>query len=136
MVLDSGAVDHVADSIDAPGYKVDPSKKTTANFSTANGDPIENRGQMTLNLTTTTGHDFQSNFQVCEVSRPLWSVSKICDTGCSILFASAGATVKHEKSGKEVCRFERQRGLYVASLPLGKPTEADAISTFIRQDRR
>ena len=31
-------------------------------------EPIENKGEMTLNLTTTTGHPIKSKFQVCEVS--------------------------------------------------------------------
>ena len=56
IVLDSGAVDHVADNHDAPGYAIDAKSKTTASFAAANGEPIENEGEMTLNLTTTTGH--------------------------------------------------------------------------------
>ena len=52
VVLDSGAVEHVADNIDAPGYPVDPSQKSQQSFTAANGDTIVNRGQMTLNLTT------------------------------------------------------------------------------------
>ena len=122
IVLDSGAVDHVADSSEAPGYTVDGNEKSTANFSAANGESIENRGVMTLNLTTTEGHPIQSKFQVCDVSRPLWSVGKICDAGCAVTFNSKGATVKHAATGKDVCTFERRRGLYVASLPLSKPT--------------
>ena len=110
--------------------------RSSAKFAAANGDPIENRGQMTLNLTTTTGHPIQSVFQVCEVSRPLWSVSKICDAGCSVTFTSKGASVKHDGTGKELCTFERKRGLYVASLPLSKPADGDAPATFSGQDRR
>ena len=137
IVLDSGAVDHVSDSTEAPGYAVDGSRKSTANFSTANGDPIENRGQMTLNLTTTTGHPIQSVFQVCEVSRPLWSVSKICDAGCEVTFTKTGASIKHAPTGKEVCTFERKRGLYVASMPLRPPQQSAASQpTFSRQDRK
>ena len=89
-----------------------------------NGDPIPNRGEMILNLTTTEGHPIKSKFQVCQVSRPLWSVSKVCDVGCTVTFDSKGAIVKHTASGKDLCLFERQRGLSVASLPLARPSDA------------
>ena len=50
IVLDSGAADHVSDSVDAPGYEVTPSagSKAGAAFIAANGARIPNRGQMTL----------------------------------------------------------------------------------------
>ena len=139
IVLDSGAVDHVADHAEAPGYSVDSSGRSTTSFSAANGEPIENKGVMTLNLKTTEGHPIQSKFQVCEVSRPLWSVGKICDAGCTVSFDSKGATVKHTATGKNICLFERRRGLYVASLPLSRPKpptnpEGARRQGFTRQD--
>ena len=82
---------------------------------------------MTLNLTTTEGYPIQSKFQVCDVSRPLWSVGKICDNGNQVLFTHDTAVVKHPK-GEEVCVFKRQPGgLYVAKLKL--------LSPFIRPDQ-
>ena len=139
IVLDSGAVDHVADCADAPGYSVSSEGKSTKSFSAANGDPIENRGVMTLNLTTTAGHPIQSKFQVCNVSRPLWSVGKICDAGCTVTFDSKGATVKHSATGKDLCSFERRGGLYLANLPLSKPSKpstpaGDGQQGFTRRD--
>ena len=139
IVLDSGAVDHVADNADAPGYDIDASGKSVANFAAANGEPIENKGAMTLNLTTTEGHAIKSRFQVCEVSRPLWSVGKICDAGCTVTFDNKGATVTHKATGKNLRTFERRRGLYVASLPLSKPKSTPGPSGrgkqgFMRQD--
>ena len=137
VVLDSGAVEHVADNLDAPGYPVDASKRTIASFSAANGEPIENRGQMTLNLTTSSGHKIQSHFQTCDVAKPLWSVGKICDAGCNVMFTKAGAVITHEAYGKELSRFERTRGgLYMASMPLGKPPAEASSSTFRRPDNR
>ena len=108
--------------------------KATGSFAAANGEPIENRGVMALNLTTTEGLPIQSKFQVCDVSRPLWSVGKICDAGCTVTFDRGGAVVKHAATGKDVCRFERKRGLYVTSLPLSKPGAAkDKQSGFSRR---
>ena len=128
----------MADNQDAPGYKVDSEGKTAASFSAANGEPIENKGAMTLNLTTTEGHAIKSRFPVCEVSRPLWSVGKIYDAGCTVTFTNKGASIKHTATGKQLCLFERRRGLYVASLPLSKPTAPTSLKgsgqVFKRQD--
>ena len=135
VVLDSDAVDHVADSMEAPGYKVDPSATSAAKFAAANGESIPNQGETILNLTTTEGHPIKSKFQVCQVSRPLWSVSKICDAGCSVTFDDKGATVTHTASGKNLCSFERKRGLYTTSLPLNRPGKRlPPSSSFSRQD--
>ena len=139
VVLDSGAVDHVADNAEAPGYSVESKGRSNLSFSAANGDRIENRGVMIFNLTTTEGHPIKSKFQVCDVSRPLWSVGKICDAGCSVTFDSKGAAVKHSASGKTLCTFERRGGLYLASMPLFKPANTntpvgESKQVFRRQD--
>ena len=100
--------------------------------------PIENNEAMTLNLTTSEGHAVKSKFQVCEVSKPFWSVGKICDAGCTVTFTNKGASIKHTATGKQLCSFERRRGLYVASLPLSKPngpiSPCDVGQGFRRQD--
>ena len=62
----------------------------------------------------------QSTFQVAEVSRPLMSVSKICDQGYSCLFTKEGAKVL-DTEGKTVCKFARSEGLYVSSMRLRPP---------------
>ena len=122
VVLDSGAAEHVMDGEEAPGYRLEPSEgsKRGVTFKAANGQVIANQGQMVLNLATSVGAPLQSTFQVCSVHRPLWSVGKICDNGCSVTFDAKGATVK-SKEGKSVCTFERRNGLYVTTLNLQRP---------------
>ena len=73
VVLFSGAADHVADNVDAPGYAVEPStgSKAGAAFIAANGARIPNRGQMTLALKSEGGQPITSTFQVCQTNRPL-----------------------------------------------------------------
>ena len=77
-----------ADNVDAPGYAVEPSagSKAGAAFIAANGARIPNRGQMTLSLKSDGGQPIHSTFQVCQTNRPLWSVGKICDAGCKVIF--------------------------------------------------
>ena len=62
----------------------------------------------------------QSTFQVAEVSRPLMSVSKICDQGYACLFTKDGAQIL-DQDRRTVCQFGRSNGLYVANMKLKSP---------------
>ena len=134
VVLDSGAADHVTDNVDAPGYELVPSPGSRAgrSFIAANGEKIANRGQMTLSLKTESGQEIDSTFQVCKTNRPLWSVGKICDAGCRVVFSANKAEVIKETTGKAVCSFQREGGLYVGKLSLCSPGQS---STFQRPGR-
>ena len=123
IVLDSGAAEHVADEGDAPGYTIQesPGSKAGACFIAANGEKIANQGQVGLKFTSGDGVGIESTFQVCKTHRPLWSVGRICDSGCTVTFDSAGARVTHKASGKQLCSFQRVQGLYVSTLQLRNP---------------
>ena len=134
VVLDSGAAEHVTDNVDALGYAIEPSPGSRAGkgFIAANGAKIANKGQMTLSLRADDGRPIVSTFQVCETNRPLWSVGKICDSGCKVVFDSNKAEVIRKTTGKPVCTFQRSGGLYVANLTLSNPKRS---SSFTRQGR-
>ena len=125
----------MSDNVNAPGYSVEASEGSKAGkaFIAANGGRIPNKGQMTLSLKTEDNQKINSTFQVCQTNRPLWSVGKICDSGCTVTFDADKATVTKKTTGKLVCTFQRQGGLYVASLRLGKPGMS---SSFARQGDR
>ena len=93
---------------------------------------MANKGQMTLALVTEDNQKIFSTFQVCAINRPLWSVGKICDSGCSVNFEADKAVVKQKKTGKTVCTFMRKGGLYIANLKLCKPEP----SSFTRPGHR
>ena len=63
-----------------------------------------------------------STFQVAEVSRPLWSVGRICDAGYTVVFDSGHAAMYHVESGAQAGVFSRKNGLYVGSLQLKNPS--------------
>ena len=125
VVLDSGAGDHVASDADAPGYTVTESKGSRArqNFIAAGGHKIPNKGEMVLNLRSRgpDGREISTTFQVAKVTRPLWSVARICDAGFEVKFDSKGAKVLNKK-GKCICTFERIGNLYKARLDLRNPS--------------
>ena len=135
IALDSGAGNHVAGPTDVEGFKVQPSKasKRGLGFIAANGARIPNLGEANLGMRELRGDKaISSTFQVAEVSRPLYSVSKICDEGCDVHFCASHAWIT--KGDVEVARFPREHGLYVAEMLLRPPdVDASNASGFARQ---
>lgn len=129
VTLDSGACTHILDIEDAPGYAVQesPGSRRGHNFVVGNGHRVPNEGQVQLNMeapsSDTDGRPLrvQSTFQVAEITRPLMSVSSICDQGHSCVFTKEKAQVL-DAAGKELCSFKRENGLYVASMKLRPPS--------------
>ena len=128
VTLDSGCVDHILDLGDAPGYEAfvaeSPGSKRGQRYVVGNGGRVPNEGQLVLNLE----HEvkagdpsmLRSTFQVAEVTRPLMSVSRICDLGLKVVFDKDEALVVNAES-KTVARFERRGGLYIARMRLKPP---------------
>jgi hypothetical protein len=121
--LDSGAADHVVDVAETPGYQLQESAGSKAGscFVAANGEPIPNRGEVRLDMKA--GNiPIKSTFQVSTISKPLWSVGKLCDAGFKVEFSKDVAMVTHAESGTKVGEFPRVQGLYIGSLQLKNPT--------------
>ena len=122
IVLDSGAAEHVIDKADSPDYEVKESAGSRAGacFVAANGERIPNQGEVDLQLKL--GETpVKSTFQVSQISRPLWSVGKICDAGYKVVFQKDGAEILHVSSGKSVGTFSRRQGLYAQDFKLRNP---------------
>ena len=123
IAMDSGAGDHVINPRDVAAHTLRPSlaSKAGRGFIAANGDKILNQGELDLIMS---GDDCNgtigSTFQAADVTRALYSVSRICDNGCEVSFNSDRGIVT--KSGREVARFNRSGGLYVATLNVQEPS--------------
>jgi len=126
VALDSGAGAHVINKSAVPGHPVQPSALSEAGaaFLAADGGRIRNHGEVRLNLMAKDGsgqqHRISSTFAAADVSRALWSVGLICDSGLKVDFTSSKATVS-DQGGKELCVFLRQNGLYVAEVEVENP---------------
>ena len=84
---------------------------------------MRNQGQMQLMLRAENGRkgkDIRTTIQCADVTRPLLSVSKICDAGMTVTFDQDKAVI-FDKKGKEVCRFARRKGLYVSTMKIRNP---------------
>ena len=142
VTLDSGAAEHAADTEDAPGYAVNPSLGSRAGqgWRTANGEIIPNKGEMILELESENSK-MSSKFQVGSVSRPLWSVGKLCDVGYKVVFDKDDATVIHKASNAPVTTFKRRNALYECDMRLRNPRAKTAAPVqesskgFRRQER-
>ena len=92
-------------------------------MSLGTGAEVPNEGEVHLNMESEVGgasNLIKSIFQVAEITRPLMSVSRICDLGHRCLFDKDKAEVQ-TKDGKLLCTFERRGGLYVATMKLKAP---------------
>ena len=119
VAMDSGAGDHVASPEDVEGFAIVESANSKAgrNFVAANGGKIINHGQATVHGRTPKGRRVASTFQVAQVTRPLYSVSKLCDAGYKVAFDDKEGVVS--KNGDVIHVFKREGGLYVAELMVG-----------------
>ena len=59
---------------------------------------------------------------IADVSKPLVSVSAICEKGSMVIFGKAGGVVQNVKTGR-IIPFARENGIYVLSLWLEEGAE-------------
>ena len=72
-------------------------------------------GQKLLNVQTDEGKDRQVLYQIAEVSRPLTSVSSLCDKGNWVVYTSQGGFIINCQAGERT-GFERQGSIYELGL--------------------
>jgi hypothetical protein len=115
-IVDSGASDSVGPSGLAPWIKTRASEgsKRGQNFHTACGGEIPNEGEKPIPIMTREGRKGVANFQCADVSRPLMSVSRICDQGNMVVFTATGGYVVDKKGMKTA--FRRTNNVYVLDL--------------------
>jgi hypothetical protein len=130
VVLDSGAGAHVMNKNDCPGYEIkeSPMTRAGAEFKAANGSTIRNYGEVRVEMVARDSkggaHNITSKFEAADVTRALWSVGLICDAGLDVKFNKSRASVI-DANGVELCAFNRENGLYMASVKIRNPKHAD-----------
>ena len=136
ICLDSGAGDHVLSRVDVPGFTIEESAGSRArrHFLAAGGKKIPNEGQALLHLVGNRDAGLRSVFQVAEVTRPLWSVGKICDQGFEARFNSKRASIL-DRHGNGILSFEGKNGLYLGSIKLRNPKFKKKAEDFPRPSR-
>ena len=120
-VVDSGAGASVGPrGLAGPnGIKESAGSKAGQTFTSASGKIMKHEGEVSLNCLTSTGTGMTAVFQIADITRPLLSVSKICENGNMISCGSNGGVSHHLESGTKTF-FGRSNGIYVIDLYIPK----------------
>ena len=81
-------------------------------YTAACGSPLPNLGEQILDIATEEGMEAKVKFQMAEVTRPLCSVSKICDRGHRVVFELGGGCIENLKTGWRI-EFARRDNVYI-----------------------
>ena len=128
-VVDSGAAESVAPAAMAPWVPARPSEgsKRGQCYMSANGAKLPNLGEKHFSMVTTEGNLAEATFQVAEVTRPLCSVTKICDRGNRVVFDSQGGFVENLATGVQT-KFLRQNNVYVMEMYVEEPANTSGFA--------
>ena len=131
-IVDSGAGENVSNEADLGDIKVRPSvgSKMGLVYEAADGQQIKNRGETTITGMLEGGEERAMTFQVCDVSRPLLSVGRICEAGNKVTFEDDRAEIVHKASGRKTFA-KKVNGVYVLEFWVLDSSESD----FVRQGR-
>ena len=112
-LVDSGCVDMVAPPAAVPFLPVVISEgsRLKREYTVASGEGLPNFGEKAVTGLDAYGQDLDITYQVADVTRPLNSVSELCDRGARVIFGRGGGYIYHLGSGK-VTPFRRSGRLY------------------------
>ena len=115
--MDSGASQSVAPPEAAPGFEVKESEgsRRGQRYVAASGDRIPNIGEQVIKFKTAEGKLSKIKWQNAPVTKPLLSVSHICDSGHEVKFTKLGGVITNMKSGRTTA-FRRKNNVYVLDM--------------------
>ncbi len=97
----------------------------------ASGAKLPNMGEKRFTMMTGEGNKAEATFQVADVTRPLCSVTKICDRGNRVVFDAKGGYIENFATGVQT-KFSRQNNVYVMDMYLEEATTTANTSGFAR----
>ena len=135
--MDSGASQSVAPPEAVPEAEVKESdgSRRGQNYVSASGDRVPNMGEQVVKFVTPEGRRSKLKWQNAPITKPLLSISHICDNGHEVMFTKTGGTIRNLKSGRTTT-FRRKNNVYVLDMAI----ETDDVtkvsaSGFIRQGK-
>ena len=116
VLVDSGAAENVIPLGLLPDFdiKEGEAKRNNVRYTTADGNELPNLGEICLPFRTKEGHKCGVTFQVCDVSRPLLSVTALTAKGNVVAFHDHGSTITG-KDGKKMS-FRKESGVYILEM--------------------
>ena len=130
ILIDSGSTETVAPIDSLKGYELVSTDWSEAGkgYSAANGTDIPNLGEKVVKGQAANGMWCTMKFQICNVMKPLGSVSRICQAGSRVVFGppEEGSYIEHVVTGKRTM-LRQSKGLYYLDVWIAPAT------TFRRQ---
>ena len=90
-------------------------ERASITYTAANGGKLYNLGQQHIPVSLDNGCRTVATFQIAEVSRPLMSVSKVCEMGNRVIFGAGGGYIMNIETGATT-KFETKDGIYIFKL--------------------
>ena len=117
VLVDSGAAENVLPPDLLPDYQVKEgeAKKSNVKYTTADGNELSNLGELDVPFRTREGYRCGIKFQICDVHRPLLSVTALTARGNKVHFYENGGTIKSQ-DGKQTIQFDREDGVCVLTM--------------------
>ena len=132
IIVDSGAALSVLPKNWCPQAQLQDGKAKGKEYTAANGSSIYNLGEKVVSVVTQEGHWKNIKFQVCNVTRPLASVHKICEAGHSVIFNPSwderGSFIVNHQTGDKTWMREKE-GVFVLDTKVA-PTRMQEKPSF------
>ena len=105
------------------------------NFNGAGGEPLKHYGRAVVRMQQEDGQHISQEVQVMEVTRPLHSISMVCDNNFDVVFTKTEGLVIPaglldevlavvRKKAQVRATYKRKGGLYVAKMRVKNPAKA------------
>ena len=124
-IMDSGSAECVAPediARNTPLMETEASRQGQT-YHTADGGVIKNKGEKIVTMYSERGDQFRARYQITDVTRPLNSISRVCDQGNHVLFTQTGGWIINHETGRYTW-FPREHGVYVLHSWINEsPTE-------------
>ena len=100
-----------------PDYTITEGEATRqkVKYTTADGNIISNLGELSVPFRTREGHKCGVTFQVCDVARPLLSVTALTVKGNRVVFEENGGKIIGP-GGKQTIEFTKRDGVYILDV--------------------
>ena len=136
VIIDSVAAESVLPKDWCPQASVRKGEAFGKSYTAANGSAIKNRGEKIVSMVTREGQWKDFKFQVCDVTWPLASVSKIVEAGHSVVFSpewKGGSYIMNIQTGEKTWLAQRG-GVFLLDAKVA-PTKWQAHPSFGGQGR-
>ena len=129
--VDSGACAHVSPP-GVVGQVPKDQKITKGKYFAADGSPIDEMGQQTINAVLDGGTELQADFDIAKITRPLLSVSQMTKNGHQVVFGKDYSYIQLYGSRTRI-PLRSEGKLYMLDMWVKVPLDVARSSPFVRQ---